>query len=129
VFKRLLSGSRGQILLAPVRVGRAASKTEWIPITDGHFSDDKPQISADGNTVYFTSDRDGYLCIWAQRLNGVTKHPAGAAFAFQHFHNSLGRNAASDASVLRMSDLTVGRDKILINLPIMTNKIWITRNN
>jgi hypothetical protein len=43
--------------------------------------DDKPQFSADGNTVYFTSTRDGYLCIWAQRLDPVTKHPLGLPFA------------------------------------------------
>ncbi len=47
-----------------------------------------------GTRVYFTSTRDGYLCIWAQRLDPVTKHPLGPPFAYEHFHDSAGRAGA-----------------------------------
>ena len=73
-----------------VRNGAAADKSEWIAVTDGAYDDDKPQFSADGNNLYFTSDRDGYLCIWAVRLNPATRHPEGAPFAIRHFHNAAG---------------------------------------
>ena len=68
-----------QILIAPVRHGSAAPEAEWIAVTDGQHRDDKPQFSPDGNTIYFTSTRDGYLCIWAQRLDQADQTPAGAA--------------------------------------------------
>ncbi|HYI93928.1 MAG TPA: protein kinase, partial [Bryobacteraceae bacterium] len=34
----------------------------WIPITAGDLSDDKPRWSPDGNLLYFTSNRDGFMC-------------------------------------------------------------------
>ena len=36
----------------------------------------------------FTSERDGFRCIWTQRLNRETKLPAAAPFPVQHFHTS-----------------------------------------
>ncbi|HET6218189.1 MAG TPA: hypothetical protein VFE27_14290, partial [Acidobacteriaceae bacterium] len=125
VFKRLQSlVGLAQILIAPVRHGAAAGPAEWITVTDGRNNDDKPQFSRDGNTIYFTSTRDGYLCIWAQRLDSVTKHPLGPPFAFEHFHNSEGHAAAY---YQQLSDLTVARDKILINLPHVHPDIWMTQ--
>jgi eukaryotic-like serine/threonine-protein kinase len=113
-----------QILIAPVRNGTAAGEAGWIAVTDGKHGDDKPQFSADGNTVYCTSTRDGYLCIWAQRLDPVTKHPLGSPFAYEHFHNSEGRAAAVHQD---LADLSVARDKIFINLPQVHSEIWMTQ--
>ena len=113
-----------QILIAPVRNGSPGGEAEWIAVTDGKHGDDKPQFSADGNTVYFTSTRDEYLCIWAQRLDPITKHPLGSPFAYEHFHNSEGRAAVNHQG---SSDLSVARDKILINLPQVHSEIWMTQ--
>jgi eukaryotic-like serine/threonine-protein kinase len=128
VFKKVTSWNLpdppAQILVAPVRHGSAGAEAEWIPITDGSHSDDKPQFSADGNTVYFTSTRDGYLCIWAQKLDPITKHPLGSPFAYEHFHNSAGHDASINQAG---SDLSVARDKILINLPEIHSAIWMTQ--
>jgi DNA-binding winged helix-turn-helix (wHTH) protein/Tol biopolymer transport system component len=113
-----------QILIAPVRHGSPAAEAEWIAVTDGRHRDDKPQFSADGNTLYFTSTRDGNLCIWAQLLDPVTKHPLGQPFAYEHFHDSAGR---AGAFYLFESDLSVARDKILINLPEPHSDTWMTQ--
>jgi Tol biopolymer transport system component len=124
-FKKFLSDFAVQIMIAPVRHGLAAGEAEWIAVTDGRDWDDKPQFSADGNTLYFTSPRDGYLCIWAQRLDPATKHPLGPPLAFEHFHNSAGRSGKFHQIT---SDLSVARDKIMINLPQMnTGDIWMTQ--
>jgi Tol biopolymer transport system component len=128
VFKTVQSLSLDQppsrILIAPVRHGLAAGETEWIAVTDENTSDDKPQFSADGNTVYFTSTRDGYLCVWAQRLNSVNKHPVGPPFAIEHFHNSAGSDAVINQST---TDLSVARDRILINLPRINPAVWMAQ--
>jgi eukaryotic-like serine/threonine-protein kinase len=124
VFTRWQPGDvpPSQVMIAAMQRGVAAQKSEWIPVTDGTHEDDKPQFSADGNTVYFTSTRDGYLCIWAQRLDPATKHPQGPPFAFQHFHNSEGRAAVFDQ---HSSDLSVARDKLFINLPKENSEVWM----
>jgi hypothetical protein len=117
-------GSLSQLLIAPMRNGSPAGQSEWIPVTDGKHTDDKPQFSADGNTVYFTSTRDGFLCIWAQRLDAKTKHPLGPPFAYEHFHNAAGRDSAWFVSE---SDLSVARDKMLINLLQLHSDVWMTQ--
>jgi Tol biopolymer transport system component/DNA-binding winged helix-turn-helix (wHTH) protein len=126
VFKKLfdLAELPAQILIAPVRHGTAGKESEWIAVTDGLHADDKPQFSSDGNTVFFTSTRDGYLCVWAQRLDPATKQPLGVPFAYEHFHNSAGRAAAHFQGE---SDLSVARDKMLINLPEVHSDIWMTQ--
>ena len=96
VFKKELEEPvKSQIMIAPVHDGAAGKGGEWVVVTDGRYNDDKPQFSPDGNTVYFTSSRDGYFCIWAQRLDPATKRPVGEPIGFEHFHNSAGRDAAS----------------------------------
>ena len=128
VFKKpqsqKLSEPLSQILIAPIRRGTPATEAQWIAVTDGHHIDDKPQFSADGNTVYFTSTRDGNLCIWGQRLDPVNKKLMGPPFAYEHFHNSAGRAGAIDVS---QHDFSVGRDKMLISLPQIHSDTWITQ--
>ena len=125
-----LEGWTSQIMIAPVRNGVAGKEAEWTAVTDGRYSDDKPQFSPDGNTVYFTSTRDGYLCIWAQKLDPVTKRPVGEALAYEHFHNSPGRDAASFWGGWGgggFPDLSVARDKMFMELPQFRAEIWMTQ--
>ena len=46
--------------------------------------------------LYFLSDRDGFRCIWAQRLNGAAKQPAGDVFAVTPFSPGAPLLAAHD---------------------------------
>jgi Tol biopolymer transport system component len=130
VFKEMppwdLSEATAQIMIAPMRNGVAAGEAEWIAVTDAQHENDKPQFSPDGNTVYFTSTRDGYLCVWAQRLDPPTKHPVGPPFAYEHFHNSAGRSSANRFYITG-SDLSVARDKIMINLREEHSGVWMTQ--
>jgi DNA-binding winged helix-turn-helix (wHTH) protein/Tol biopolymer transport system component len=128
VFKKELQDPiKSQIMIAPVRDGAAGKESEWITVTDGQYNDDKAQFSPDGNTVYFTSARDGNYCIWAQKLDPMTKRPVGAPSGYEHFHNSAGRDAASYPGVDKYLDLSVARDKMLINLPQLRSDIWMTQ--
>jgi Tol biopolymer transport system component/DNA-binding winged helix-turn-helix (wHTH) protein len=120
VFKKHLDERHGQLLIAPVRNGLAGGQAQWIAATDGRQNDDKPQFSPDSNTLYFTSDRDGHLCIWGLRLNHATKRPEGAPFALQHFHNAMG------FETIRMN-LSVASDKIVTNLMEPHGDIWLVQ--
>jgi Tol biopolymer transport system component/DNA-binding winged helix-turn-helix (wHTH) protein len=122
-----LEGWKSQIVIAPVRNGVAGKEAEWIAVTDGRYNDDKPQFSPDGNTVYFTSTRDGYLCVWAQKLDPVTKRPVGEALGYEHFHNSPGRDGATFWSDPVFPDLSVARDKMFMELPQFRTEIWMTQ--
>ena len=65
---------RSRIYVTRFRGMERLDASEWIPITAGDLSDDKPRWSPDGNLMYFTSNRDGFMCIWAQRL--AARHEA-----------------------------------------------------
>jgi hypothetical protein len=67
--------------------------------------------------AYFISNRDGYHCIWAQRLDPATKRPIGEAFGYEHFHGFW----SSDG------DLSVARDKIIVSLVQWHVGIWMTQ--
>ncbi|MDQ2773932.1 MAG: hypothetical protein M3Y57_03235, partial [Acidobacteriota bacterium] len=125
VFKRSLDWTHSELVIAPVRNGSAGAQNEWVVVTDGKYSDDKPQFSADGNTLYFTSNRDGYLCIWAVRLNHATKRPEGAPFAIQHFHNAEGWYSMAYNSFAVA--LSVAREKMVTNLVEPRSDIWMMK--
>jgi hypothetical protein len=109
------------LYVAPVQEG-VTPESEWRAITSGEFSDDKPRFSPDGNLLYFTSNRDGFVCLWAQRLD-PGKNPIGPALAIHHLHSAR-------LSMLNMSlpdlDISVAHDKIVFNLGELTGNIWMT---
>jgi Tol biopolymer transport system component len=90
-------GEISRIFVVPFRKGQVP-RSEWIAISDGPW-DDKPDFLHDDNMILFASRRDGYLCIWGQRL-GSDRHPSGSPFALYHSHQrrrSLG-NAGNESS-------------------------------
>jgi Tol biopolymer transport system component len=75
-----------QIYIARLQGETLGGESQWIPITAGADVDIVPAWSPDGNLLYFISERDGFRCIWAQRLDPESKAPVARPFAFQHFH-------------------------------------------
>jgi eukaryotic-like serine/threonine-protein kinase len=114
IFARDLGRTRKQLMIAPVRDGVAGKEPEWIAVTDGTHNDSGPQFSPDGNTAYFISQRDGYHCIWAQRLESATKRPVGEAFGYEHFHDASQKDL--DGFWGGDGDLGIARDKIIFSL-------------
>jgi Tol biopolymer transport system component/predicted Ser/Thr protein kinase len=110
---------RTRVMVAPFRGAAVIPESEWIPVTDGSGFDSRPRWSPNGNLLYFISDRDGFRCIWAQRLDAVTKRPVGPAFAVSHFHDP--RRLLSDIPELGLS---VARDKLVFNMTEQTGNIW-----
>jgi Tol biopolymer transport system component len=113
-----------RLYAVPFRGEVAVVESEWIPLTDGRFSDDKPRLSPDGNLLYFTSNRDGFVCLWAQRLEPATKRPLGSAFPIHHFHSPR----LSMANVaLGWLGIAVARDRVVFNLGELGGNIWMAR--
>ena len=69
------------------------------------------------------SDRDGSPCLWAQRLDTVTKRPSGVPLAIQHFHS---RGLMWKNFYLGEPGIAVAHDKIVFNLGEHTGNVWMT---
>ncbi len=110
-----------RIYISPFLNGAAAGPSEWIPVTDGKAWDDKPRWLDDGSIVYY-SNRDGFGCLWKQRLRPDTKQPAGAPSAVHHFH----RLGQSPRMLFRTGfQIAVTRDILILNLVDVTGDIWM----
>jgi Tol biopolymer transport system component/predicted Ser/Thr protein kinase len=117
-FKLELEAGREPTFIAPVRNGVAAQESEWIQTSAGPTYG-RSWWSPDGNLLYFLSDQDGSLCIWAQRLAPATKRPFGPPFAVYHFH---GRRRS--LSVLPFG-YGLAPDKLYFGLQETTGNIWL----
>jgi hypothetical protein len=111
-------------MVAPFDTARTPAPEEWIAITPGDTQDGPVVWSPRGDALYFASERDGYRCLWVQRLNSRTKRPLGDAQPFQHFHDTRLSLKSIPSSWFGFS---VARDKIVYELGERTGRIWMTR--
>lgn len=80
--------------------------------------------SPDGTLLYFVSDRDGHLCLWAQRLDGKSKRPLGTPFPVRHFHDSgFGMQSVG----VGLLEIDAARDKVVFGVDELTSNIWSVR--
>jgi serine/threonine protein kinase len=112
-----------RIYVTPAENFIPAGSDRWIQLTSGEYHDDKQQFSPDGNTMYFTSNRDGFTCMWALRLDPKTKHPQGAPFAIQHFHGS--QRIYAGISESNHMEVNMARDRIVTNLDEFHSDLWM----
>src|SRR5215471_15658791 len=110
-----------KVFIVPLQGGVPGGDSEWIPVSTGTSWDCKPAWASDGSLVYFVSDRDGYRCLWAQRINPRTKRREGEAFGVHHFH---GVELSLDAVGLWHLEIAVAADKVVMGLGENTGNIW-----
>jgi Tol biopolymer transport system component len=112
-----VDGTSWRTNVAPFQGEGPVGESAWIAIMEGG---DVGNWSPDGSLVYTNSGRDGFECIWARRLDPITKRPAGEPFAVFHSHNA--RISLSNQSVV---SLAIGRDKMLFSMGEHTGNIWM----
>jgi Tol biopolymer transport system component len=109
------------IYVAPFSPSRPPAQSEWTEIVRSPEVNPGAGWSPDGNLLYFSSERDGYACLWALRLDPATKRPRGKLFAVQHFHTPSQRMTAPS----RRYPVAVARDKIAVSLEERSGEIWM----
>jgi Tol biopolymer transport system component len=113
-------GGTTQVWIAPVHDRGTASREEWIPMGERESRDRDPSWASGGNLLFFLSERDGFRCIWARRIDARSKQPAGGAFAVRHFHSA--RQSLQHLGYL--TGLTAGGGQIVFALGELSGNIW-----
>jgi Tol biopolymer transport system component len=117
-------GDRARLCIAPFKGAAPPAQSEWIAVTDGQAWDDKPQWSPAGTFLYFYSTRDGFGCVWKQRLDQANKRPRGEPAEIWPFHKP---GPSLSQTFLHAFEIAVAHDKIVLNAVEITGNIWWTR--
>ncbi len=116
------------IFAIPIRLNPADSRAEdRIPITNGLNMDRESVWSANDSTIFFLSDRDGFRCIWGQRLDGSTKRPLGEAYTVQHFHR-ISRSLSNVPGTVATVGLSAGPHELFFSLGEVVGNVWMQRD-
>jgi Tol biopolymer transport system component len=121
-FEAILGPDQVQLFVAPFQGMSTISHESWIAATGGEVLNVVPRWSPDGNILYFLSSRDGYLCLWSQRLDPKTKRPVGEAKPVYHLHGASRSISGVPGSLLETS---VARDKIVFPMSERSGNIWM----
>jgi Tol biopolymer transport system component len=111
------------LVINPVPVNGVLRREDGITVGTGSSGDILPTFSSDNNTLYFISNRDGFYCLWAQRLNPANKKASGDAFAIEHFHHASRSPSYVGGGRRR---LVSARDKLVFTMADRTGNIWMT---
>jgi tricorn protease-like protein len=113
-----------QVFVVPVDGAVPVPRPRWIAVTDGGSEEMEPAWSPNGGLLYFLSDRDGFRCIWARRLNAATKEPTGDAFAVRHFHRAR-RSLKRMTGTTGLIGLSVAPGRMVFSFGELTGSIWL----
>ncbi|HUQ90717.1 MAG TPA: protein kinase [Bryobacteraceae bacterium] len=112
---------RQPVYVAPAREGIVAGEREWIRVSDTG-GNNRPWWSPDANLLYWVSDRDGFRCVWARRLDPANKQPSGEAFPVIHIHEASHSLAGTGIGGFGPA---VSRDRLIFALPEYSGNIWL----
>ncbi len=105
------------LYISPVEQ-QPSRQSMWIPIADDRNYLSSPSWSPDGKLLYYVSSRDGFLCVWAQRIATDGK-PDGAPFAVYHDHKS-----SPSAMLQGFARIAVSPDKLYMLLAEYKGSLW-----
>jgi eukaryotic-like serine/threonine-protein kinase len=122
-FQEFTGLASRRIYVAPLRENAPVPARDWLPITDGTGLDRDAAWAPDGNLLYFFSERDGFLCIWAQRLEPLTKRPLGDMFPVYHLHHA--RRSIRSLDNLGVARLSTAPGKLVFSMGEYTGNLWM----
>jgi len=96
----------------------------WIAVTDGNSLDRDAAWAPGGALLYFLSERDGFRCIWARKLDPATKAPVGEPFAVLHFHSTR-RSLRRIVNNTGTTGLSVAPGQMMFAFGELTGSIWL----
>ncbi|HTS28767.1 MAG TPA: hypothetical protein VMH81_23010, partial [Bryobacteraceae bacterium] len=99
-------------------------QSEWIPLTDGNSLDLSPAWAPGGGLLYFLSERDGFRCVHAIKVDPITRKPIGEEFPVQHFHTARWSLRRIN-STTGMNGLSISPDRLILAFGELTGNIWL----
>src|SRR5579884_106864 len=86
-FAAFRSARDFHIEVAPFTPRMPPARSQWIEIPQPAGAHPNAHWSADGGLLYFSSEQDGYNCLWAEPVSRRDGFKRGTPFAVRHFHS------------------------------------------
>ncbi|MGB2908118.1 MAG: protein kinase [Candidatus Aminicenantaceae bacterium] len=111
---------RAALYVAPL-TENSTPESDWVLLFEEDHYLGSPAWSPNGNRLYYVSERDGFCCLWIQKLDPQTKQPEGETEGVYHAHQ--GRFALN----LPRGNATVAvaADKLVIWMSEGTGNIYM----
>jgi hypothetical protein len=113
------------LLVSPIPAEGQVQPEQQVTIGNAGEYNILPTFSSDGNSLFFISARDGFHCLWAQRLDPPTKKPRGESFDLAHFH-AASRSLAYVGGGRRR--LVSARDKLVFAMADRSGNLWMSES-
>jgi len=108
------------IYVAPL-IKNPIPATDWILLFDEENYLGSPAWSPDGSRLYYLSERDGFCCLWTQKLDPQTKKPDGDTEGVYHVHqHGLHMNIPRGNATV-----AVAADKLVIWMGKTTGNVYM----
>lgn len=96
----------------------------WVRITGGNHWTDKPRWSADGKLIYYVTEKDGFLNVWAIHFNTLTRKAEGKPFQVTSFESP----SLMFPSSIESSDISLAPGKLAMTLQETSGSVWVLDN-
>jgi len=111
---------RVALYIAPL-AGSPAPEKDWILLFDEDHYLGSPAWSPDGNRLFYLSERDGFCCVWVQKLDPRSKKPDGETQTVYHAHQAHMRLNFPPGN----GNIAVARNKLALWMGETTGNIYI----
>jgi serine/threonine protein kinase len=116
-----------QLFVSAFAAGRPIPRDSWEPVGDPERDVRPVGWSPNGGILYLFSSRDGFRCLYAQRMDRTTGRPIGAATLVKHAHNIRGAGGGGGSVISSGAGNPVGRQQILFDFPDQLVNVWTMR--
>jgi hypothetical protein len=116
-----------QVYVAPFDRARPIPESDWIAIGSPEADVRPVGWSPSGRMLYLFSSRDGFRCLYAQRIEVGSGRPFGEATLVRHMHNVRGAGGGGASVISTGAGNAVGRQQIIFDFPDQTVNVWSMR--
>jgi Tol biopolymer transport system component/DNA-binding winged helix-turn-helix (wHTH) protein len=97
---------------------------EWIRITEGQYWDDKPRWSPDGKTIYFVSNRTGFVNVWKVGFDPNSRKALGQPVRVTNFESP----SQMIMPYFVTMEMALTSDRLILPMTESSGGIWIMEN-
>ncbi|MGD9903126.1 MAG: protein kinase [Vicinamibacterales bacterium] len=124
---RVMAPESQTVYLAPFRRPLPIPADAWLALGAPERDLRPVGWSPSGRMLYLLSARDGFRCLYVQRVDPASGRPLGAATVVKHMHNVRAPGGGGGSVVSTGAGNAVGRQQILFDFPEQEVNVWQMR--